>query len=516
MPVGRRRELLVVAAAAACSSLAVLVSTRHGIGVTHTDSVAYLTMVDDVAAGRMPYPSGNGVSFSPTHFPPGWSLVAALIVALVPGIDALAAARALNVVLAGLLPIAVYVAVRSRSTRPTWIPPLMAVVVATSYPLMELASRALSEAQFLVLMVIALLAIERVARVRSMASLFLASVLVAALTLTRFVGIAALLPLCLAVFAITPRWVQRLTRLGFVALITVVPTLVWYLLEPGSSENFHLKGDQRAGLEQLLHSVREAGVTLVRGDRLGDAVHFLTGLALLAAPIVAILVTSRSIAPSIPWRRRTSDFVASRELGPWVWFVLAYSAMVVVQRWLIDREVIARYWLPFWIVTVVVVGRCLIDLAALERPTCRRAVRLASASLLALAAYNLAAVAVTVRSNARDGVTLNAVRYQESETLDALADADLGVIYTDNTYLVEFQMYARGVLVPIERLSCQVPAIDALVEELESATRGGTPPAIALLRRCRREGAFVDELLDRLDGAIVVRDEELGIVIRPQ
>jgi hypothetical protein len=508
----RWRHLLVVAGAALFSSLAVLVSTRHGIGANGTDSVAYLTMADDVAAGRRPYPTVVGVP--PTHLPPGWSLVVGLIVGIVPSAEALPVARALNVVFAGLLPLVIYAAVRHRSRRSTWIPALMAAVVATSYPLFELASRAVVEPMFLVLLVASLLAIDRLASVRTSAWLLVTSVLVGALILTRYVGAAALLPLGLVVIRIRPGWPLRLGWLGVVGLIAIAPTAAWYLLEPGSPESAHLRGDERAGLEELVLSIREAGITLVRGAYLPSVVQVAIGLALLSVPVVAVIVTGRAIGPDLPWRRRATDLVAARGLGPWLWFLVAYTPLVVLQRWAIDREIIARYWLPYWIVSAVVLGRCLIEWAVPARATWRRAIGVATASLVLLAAYNVVQVAITARSNARDGVTLNAVRYQESVALDALGEGDLDVILTDHIQLVEFQMYARGALVPIERLSCRVDRLDALVEDLEAAVALGDRPAVAVLRGCR-PGTFVEELLARLDGAVVVRDPDLGVVIRP-
>lgn len=502
----------MVAAAAVLGSLVVLVSTRHGIGANGTDSVAYLTMADDVAAGRMPYPTVIGVP--PTHLPPGWSVLVGALMAILPGVDALSGARFVNLVFAGLLPVAVYAAVRYRARGRTWLPALLAVVVATSYPLFELASRAVVEAVFLVLLVGSLLAIDRLAHRRSSAGLLVAAALISALTLTRFVGIAALLPLGLTILTITPTWGRRLVRLVGVSLIVVVPTLAWYLLEPGSPQSSHLRGDTRAGLDELVLSVREAGVTLVRGAYLPSTVQVVIGLAMLATPIVAILLTSRAVAPGVPWRPRCLDLVLARSLGPWLWYLVGYTAIVVVQRWDIDREVISRYWLPYWILSGVILGRCLIEWALHSHPSWRRGAWLATVGLLLLASYNLVQVAISVRENARDGVTLNAVRYQESVAFDTLEDAQPGVIHTDHVQLVEFQMYARDALVPIERLSCRPETIGALVDELTAATARGERPAVAIVRRCR-DDAFVDQLLAQLDEEVVVRDPDLGLVILP-
>jgi hypothetical protein len=510
----RARELAVVTCAALATSALVLVSTRHGIGANGTDSVAYLTMADDVAAGRMPYPTVIGVP--PTHLPPGWSIVTGSLVAVTPA-SALDVARAVNVALAGLLPVAVFLAVRARAARPSWIPALMAVVVASSYPLFELASRAVVEPLFLVLLVASLAAIERVARDRSWSATLVAAVLVSALVLTRLVGVAALLPLALAVLAATASWPARLARLAAVTAITAAPTAAWLLLEPGALESSHIRGDQRAGPAELWHSLREAGVTLARGDYLPAPVQAVVGVGLLAAPIASIVLTSRALTPQFAWRPRFRSYVVDRGFGPWLWFLVAYTPLVAIQRWSIDREIIARYWLPYWIVTTVVLGRCLVDWAAHVVPargrTAQRMLLASSACLVLLAAYNVAQVAVTTRENARDGVTINALRYQRSEALDALAEQPPGTIHTDHVQLVELQTYARGALAPIERLSCHEEALDDLVAEVEDAAE---PSAIAVVGRCRGDDAFVEALLARFEGARVVRDPAVGVVIVPE
>jgi hypothetical protein len=207
-------------------------------------------------------------------------------------------------------------------------------------------------------------------------------------------------------------------------------------------------------------------------------------------------------------------YVRARGLGPWLWFLVAYTAVVVVQRWGINREVIARYWLPYWIVVAVLVGRCLVDWTVHPGRGWRTAVAAAWVSLLALAGYNSAQVATTARSNAQDGITLNSVRYQESDLLGALATGDLSVVHTDDTYLVSFQTYARGALVPVERLRCHVELVDAFIADLRADASRGDVPAVAIIGRCRNT-PFADELLARLDGARVEREPGLGVVIWP-
>jgi hypothetical protein len=165
-------------------------------------------------------------------------------------------------------------------------------------------------------------------------------------------------------------------------------------------------------------------------------------------------------------------------------------------------------------VAAVVLGRCLIEWVALAPPVGRRALGVVTAAAVLLAAYNIVEITVTVRSNARDGVTLNAVRYQDSRALDALGRGDLDLVYTDHVQLVELQLYARDALVPITRLSCHPDDVPALVDELRAAVARGEHPGVAIVGHCRGE-PFVEDLLRRLEGATVVRDPRVGLVIRP-
>ena len=507
---GWDRGLVVAAGAGLLTSLVVLAATRHGIGANGTDSVAYLTMADDVAAGRLPYPTVVGVPV--THLPPGWSIVVGVL-SWLPGLDALGAARALNAVMAGLLPIAVFAAVRSPADRPRWMAPVLAVVIATSYPLTELASRAIVEPLFLVGLVIALLTIDRLGTPPSARRLLVAAALVSALTLVRFVGAAALLPLALSVWRTAEPARRRLARIAGVGAIAVAPTLAWYLLAPGSIENAHLRGDQRAGVAEAVQSVEEAGITLVRGEFLPSVVQLLVGGALLSAPLVAVLATGRRLEPNRSRWAGAGSLVSSLRLGPWLWFLGVYTALVVVQRWDIDREVISRYWLPYWVVTAVVLGRCLSRWSVRAGSAGRRVPQVAAGLLLGLAAYNLAEVAVFARDAGREGLTINALRYQRSEVLDALADGAPSLVLTDHVQLAELQLYAREALVPIERVSCRIEAVDALVTRAERAVGQGEAVDIVLLRRCRDE-AFVDALLGDLRGAELVREPGVGVLLR--
>jgi hypothetical protein len=512
---------VVVGTVALTTGLVVLVSTWHGIGVTPVDSLAYLTMADEVARGDMPFPPPI-IGVPPTHFPPGWSLLVGGLAAIVPGAEPLGVARLVNAAFAASLPVLVYGALRSRARHGPWLPVLFAVYVAASYPLFELASRAVAEPMFLSLLLISLLATDRARRDRSTASLLVAAALVGALVLTRYVGVAVLLPLGLVAVAGPSAWGRRLGRLVAVGTLSLAPVATWYALAPGplasthidGSERFGVRGDGRAGLSELVHSVREAGVTVARGVFLPETVRFLVGLGLLLAPLAALAVTGATSAAEGTRARRVVAWTRRCGAGVWLSFAVAYTVLVAVQRWHIDREFIARYWLPYWLVAVVVVGWCVIEWARRPARAWRTAVTVTAVAMLLLTTYNAAQIAKTARSNAQDGVTLNAIRYQRSDVLAAVADPDIDVVHADEFELVAFQRYAQGSLVRVERLSCRAEGLDELAAAVTAELDRGVRPAVAALGRCRQPD-FVEELVARFPGATVVRDGQ-GVVVIPE
>jgi len=493
------------------SGAAVLASTARGIGITPTDSLAYLTMADRVASGHSPYPTIVGVES--THYPPGWSLLVGAIGAVVPG-DSMDVGRVVNAALVVLLPVLVYAALRSRAARSPWIPVVVGVYVAASYPLFELGSRAVSEPLFLALLVATLMAIERFGRTGSDARLVVASLLVGALTLTRFVGLAALVPLGLAVLATTPTWGRRATRLALVGLAAVLPTAAWYVLAPGSLASTHLSGRDPAGLDPLLVTIKNAGATLGRGVFLPSPIRYGLGLVLLAAPFVLVAVSRAATSGLDRWRQRIAAAAAPLGAGPWLWFLVVYTPLVAVQRWSGGAPILARYWLPYWIVTVVILGRCLLVWAVRPARPWRTATTVACASLVLLATYNAAQVVATARTNAQDGITLNAVRYQDSSLFASIADGRPDVIFADDDYVASFQTYAHGRLVPVHRMSCHVSAIDDLVDDLAAEAATGATAAVALFGRCRH-GEFEDALRERLQPARVEEERGVGVLLWP-
>ena len=277
------------------------------------------------------------------------------------------------------------------------------------------------------------------------------------------VALAALVPLGLAVLTAPTSWRRRAGTACIALLVSVLPTAAWYLL----------------------------------------------------APIMAVAIASGAHRSGAESRaRRAASYGTSQGLGPWLWFIAAYTGLVLVQRWGINREVIARYWLPYWTVTVVVAGRCVDDVVAGAPRTRRLAIVVLCPLLLVFASYNVAQSAVRARENALDGITLNAVRYQESAVLGSLADGDVDHVHTDDTYLVEFQTYARGAVIPVDRMSCRVETVDALVAQLAEEQAAGGTPAVAIVGRCRA-GDFTDALVAALDGAAVQHEPGTGTVVVP-
>ena len=121
----------------------------------------------------------------------------------------------------------------------------------------------------------------------------------------------------------------------------------------------------------------------------------------------------------------------------------------------------------------------------------------------------------TARSNAQDGITLNAVRFQESALIRSLVESRPGVIYADDTYLPSFQTYANGRLVPVHRISCHVEDLDDLMADVDAALERGERPVVGLFDRCRH-GAFEEALRERFDEARVEAEPGVGILLWPE
>ncbi|HUS43292.1 MAG TPA: hypothetical protein VMY16_11550 [Ilumatobacteraceae bacterium] len=484
---------------------AVLVATSSGLGVS-PDGVAYLSLADELSNGRAPYAV---LAPSPTHYAPLWAMLVGGISAVSGIDDLLGIGRFLNALAAAAIAPLVYLAVRRSPAVPAWWGVLAAAVAALTFGLFRLSVRALTEPLFVALVLLTLLLVEIASRHRSRRALLGAGATAAALVLTRFAGVAMLLPLAVAAWRIAPSRLRRVVDVLTVALITVAPTALWVLAAPSTTTSTHLGDGSRGGLADFAESIIEAGYVVLDPPSTSfvDPLYLVIGAAVLLAPFIgAAAVAARRAEHDAGDGPSRLDRVEAAGLLPWLLFLVAYTALIAVQRWWIGREIIDRYWVPYIVVGVVVVARAIAELGVLDD---RRWRRVAVVGAVAVAVVNLGLVAAFAGSRAGSGIELNETRYQGAELFSAVAGADVDMVLTDSVRLVELHVVALGDTdVRVREVGCRWSGESNTVPMAQAATG---PTAVILAGACNREATTTE--LAAIDGSTVLTEVGVGTLV---
>jgi hypothetical protein len=498
-----RPAVIAVIALAAFVGGTVLVATASGLGAS-PDSVAYLSLADEIRRDGSPYAL---LAPSPTHYAPLWAALVGGISAASGVDDLLGIGRFLNALVAAVIPLLMYVAVRRSTAAPSWWAVAAAAVAALTFGLFRLSVRALTEPLFVALVLATLLLVELGAQRRSRRLLLGAAAMAAAVVLTRFAGVAMLLPLAVAAWRILPGGLRRVLDVLTVAVITVAPTVLWTLAAPSATASTHLVAGARGGLGELAASLIEAGrvVFVPLSADFADPVFLLLGAAALAAPFVgaAAVVSSRRSGDDGGDRSRLGQ-LQSTGLLPWLLFLVAYTALIAMQRWWIGREVIDRYWVPYSIVGVVVVARAIAELGLLRDRRSRTAI---VAGTAVVAVVNLALVVTFAATRFSQGIELNESRYQDAELFVELAGADVDVVLTDSVRLVQLHLMALGD-VDVRDVGCRWSGESNAVQMATAAT-GRT--AVVLAGTCNRETTTAT--LAAIAGSEVLTEPGVGTLV---
>jgi hypothetical protein len=497
-----------VIALIALSSLvagAVLLATMSGLGVS-PDGVAYLSLADEFRRDGSPYAL---LAPSPTHYAPLWPMLVGGISAATGADDLLGIGRLLNALVAALVVPLVYLAVRRSAAVPAWWAGVAAAVAALGFGLFRLSVRALTEPLFVALLLATLLLIELGAQRRSRRLLLGAAATAAAVVLTRFAGVAMLLPLAVAAWRMAPSGLRRVLDVLTVAVITVAPLGLWVLAAPAATAATHLGAGGRGGLGELAASLVEAGHAVIDPPSAGfaEAAYLLLGAAALAAPfIAAAAVVARRSRDGGGGDLSLLRHLESSGLLPWLLFLFSYTALVTVQRWLIDREVIDRYWLPYIVVGIVVVARAVADLGLLRQ---RRSRRVVVATAAVLIAVNLVLVVTFAATRLGRGIELNEVRFQGAELFGAVADADVDLVLTDSVRLVELHLVELGGTdVDVRDVGCRFSGESNAVA-MATAAVGRT--AVILAGACDRDATTT--ALAAIAGSQVLTEADVGTLV---
>lgn len=499
-----RLVVLAIGALGLVGALAVLTATASGLGVS-PDGVSYLSLADEFRTDGSPYPV---LAPSPTHYAPLWPVLVGGAAAVTDADDLLGVGRYLNAILAATIPALVFLAVRRSPAAPAWWSVVAAAVVTFSFGLFRLSARALTEPLFIVLMLATLLLLEVGAHRRSRAFLIGAAAVAAMTVLTRFAGAVLLVPIVVVAWRCAPTIRRRVVDIATVTVVTLAPTALWALAAPRTTTSGHLDAATHGGLDEVVDSIVEAGHALVAPPSTGfaDPLYLILGIVTLAAPFVAaaVLVWRRSSndSGSDASRLRTLD---SSGLLVWLGLLVAYTALIAAQRWWIDREIIDRYWVPYVVITVVVVARVVADIGLLRTVRTRRIV-VAIACLLAV--VNVALVMSFVVERVDRGIELNEARYQDTELFDLVAESGVDEVITDSTRLVELHLVLLDETdVVVRDVGCQWSGESNAVAMAEASTG---PTAVVLTDVCDRESTRV--ALADIPGVEVISDPEVGTV----
>lgn len=418
-------------------STLVVLATWRGIGVT-TDGTHYLRMAHEFADNwslHVEHPR-----LSATHYPPGWPFLVGATSAFT-GVGTLTAARLLNVAVVASIS-AVAIRAMAGSQRPVrWMHVAGGAFIALNYGILGISARALTDALFLLLFGAVLLLLERFLAQSGWQLLVLLTVLGSTLILVRYVGVVIAVPTAAAIARQPWDLPRKLGATTAVGATMVVPAALWNLTGPNSGAGAsHLSSTARAGASEALESLEEFAATLITPTSGIGPLDALAGAAALLTPLAAVVALVLAGGGRVT-ARRSIQRIRAVALEPWILAGTSYLLLVAAQRWWIDREIIARYWLPVLFVSVVVTIRCVEALAsgvADSGATWRRIRTVITVLFVAAALANLFQATRAAASNFREGDSKNEVRYQDSMILSDIRNRGGVTAYSDTPTLIDF------------------------------------------------------------------------------
>ena len=194
-----------------------------------SDSTVYIWAARNLAAGLGLVIQNTSGGYDPLiWFPPLYPVLISIPVLL--GTDALQAARWINAICFGLL-LAISSFAVLRISRSRLLGLAIVVLLAINPGLLKIFSGALSEPLFLVLTLAALVVVSLAAEAPEKDWLWILGGLLAGMAfLTRYLGAAVIVTAILFLVVLKGTWKQRVRYLLMVALPSLVPAGVWFLL----------------------------------------------------------------------------------------------------------------------------------------------------------------------------------------------------------------------------------------------------------------------------------------------
>lgn len=349
MNVWRLAQLLIVVACVS-SALAVLVATSRGIGLS-PDSLQYLAAgVSASSGGGLTTFGWDGEPVPLTHFPPLYPLV--LAAAHQVGVAPEAFARWFNVGLF-VLTIALAAAVARRlAPRSNWAAPTVACACAAAHDLIVVHSMAWSEPLYLTLTLGGLLALGGAIDRGSWRLLIVALTAAGAAAAVRYVGVANVAVVALAVTLWwRGAWLRRVATAAALSVIGALPLVITFAAqgESGGIANRELAWHPLTAVD-LRMAVAVIGKWVTPSN---DAGAFTAVWLLVFAALLGVVLAERSDT------RATTERAARRSRLQQVLLVFAamYVAVFALAMSLVDAQTVfePRHLTPLFL-TLLVLG----------------------------------------------------------------------------------------------------------------------------------------------------------------
>ena len=354
--VGKGAAAGILAAGLVAGALAFFAAQPYP-GAT-VDSGEYLAVAEGLLEGHgltMPYAGYDegfrviepGERVPMTQFPPGYPLTLAAVQKI--GSGPLEAARAIGALCFGIT-VALVAHLVFRATRSPW-----AVVVAgglmASADLVVVHSMAWSETVMLTALIGATVATLAYLRGGASYLLVVAGVLATVASITRFVGVSAIVAIALCLmFAGRGNFMRRMMKAAAFGLVCLVPTIAWFvrnasiLGQPSEKE----VGLYIPGIKHIVQMLATFGGWLVPWK---SAMPFVGGALLVLAVVLAFRQRDS----------RSEGFTSLPRLC--VLFGSVYLAFVFASRTLLDQNIAFDFRILMPVYVFIVIGVC----AALPR-----------------------------------------------------------------------------------------------------------------------------------------------------
>jgi hypothetical protein len=430
----RRSWQLPVVLATLASALFVLGATSRGVGLS-PDSLQYVTASESAASGNGLITVGwEGVPAPLTHFPPGYPLL--LAAATRAGLPPQQFARWSNVVLFVLTIVVAAVLARRMAPQAPWAAPIAACTAAVAHDLVVAHSMVWTEPLYLTLSLGGALALGMALDRHSPVLLTVAGAAAAAAALTRYVGVANIGMVAIAVLLWWPasHW-RRLLVSSAVSALAATPLFLALALQAGASDG------AIANRRFVWHPIEGADLRVAASvatkwvTPLSDATYLTAVWAAVLVVLLGVVLTLRSRPAQPAIESSESSRMQSLIL---LLYAAMYMAVVVLSMSLVDAQTTleARLLVPI-LVVVIIYGA-----VGLARLAMRGGiVRLVTCAMLALIlGANLMRMLPWLREAHRHGLALNRIDRAAQRLVEATRRLPASAqLYSNDPYFVRVQ-----------------------------------------------------------------------------